>query len=104
MSSQPTTVEAVQYHVQLEHNNNQATQLFTALFPEIEPGILMETLNIVQYLSQTRVNPQIIPRVIRGIHNIMIGTGRGQVIVHVQGQTTNVSVRETSEEEFKTKM
>lgn len=101
LTSLPTIAE--DYKVQLDHNNEQATQLFSLLFPDLEYNLLFETVNIVSYLQQTLVNPALLPRVIRGIHNIMIGTGKGQVIVHVQGATTNVSVRET-DEELNTKM
>ena|SRR3990167_1412730 len=102
MTSLPTIVEAENYHVQVQWNNNQASQLFNTLFPDVEPALLMESLNILAYLHETKVNPQILPRVIRGIHNIMIGTGLGQVIVHVKGAETNISVRETDSNELKT--
>lgn len=96
MNGLPTISE--DYQVQLSHNNKQAEGLFSALFPEINPTVIFETLNIVGYLQETKVNPLILPRVIRGIHNVMIGTGKGQVVIHVQGTMTNVSIRETDEE------
>ena len=95
MTSLPTIVEAESYHVQVKFNNDQAANLFGTLFPDLNPELLMETLNIVSYLQETSVNPSIIPRVIRGVHNIMLGTGKGQVVVHVQGAMTNVSTKET---------
>lgn len=104
MNSLPTTVQAQDHFVQLEHNNDQAVTLFTALFPSINQETIMNMFTIISYLQETQVNPQILPRVIRGIHNVMIGTGLGQIIVHVRGNETNVSVRETDAQELKTRL
>lgn len=89
----------------IEDNTDRAVQLFTVLFPGLEPDptILMEAIKIVGYIQTTQVNPAILPRVIRGIHNLMLGSGRGQVVIHVQGTMTNVSVKET-DEELKTRL
>lgn len=79
------------------HNVEQATEIFTTLFPEM--GTRMgEVLQIMTYLEQTRVNPQILPRVIRGVHNLIIGTGHGQLILHVKGEQVNIQVRETDDD------
>lgn len=103
LNSLPTVRDPGNYPQQANYNETKVVQMFSAIFPDSEPGLLQEALTIVSYLAETNVNPQIIPRVIRGIHNVMIGTGKGQVIVHVQGSTTNVSVRET-DEEIKTRL
>lgn len=85
------------YELEAENNNQKMGDLFAALFPGIE--VPYEYLfELAQFLAETRVNARILPRVIRGVHNILIGTGQGQVIVHVQGETMNVSIRETDQE------
>src|SRR3990167_9817640 len=79
------------------HNIEQASEIFTTLFPEM--GSRMgEVLQIMTYLEETRVNPMILPRVIRGVHNLIIGTGQGQLILHVKGEQVNIQVRETDED------
>lgn len=86
-----------QYQQESENNNKLAQELLERLFPGIAVpyDLLYQTAS---YLSETGVNPQILPKVIRGIHNITIGTGQGQVVVHVTKQTINVSSRETDAE------
>ena len=96
MTSLPT-VNPQSYEFQLNTNNSQAIKLFQALFPDIGEEMVFEVFNIVSYLSDTKVNPKLLPRVIRGVHNVMIGTGHGQVIVHVDGDMSNVSTRETDD-------
>ena len=72
-----------------------------ALLKEMFPDILVpyeEVYKILAFLEETQVNPQIIPTIIRGIHNISIGTGVGQVVVHVKEKLVSVSIRETNDE------
>lgn len=79
----------------IDHQNiDQALKLFENLFPEMGPRV-GELVQIMSYLEETHVNPQLLPRVIRGINNLMLGTGQGQVIIHVKNEMTNVQVRET---------
>ncbi len=98
MNSLPT-VNPEDYWVQSDHNGELMTRLFEQLFPGlpqlISPDVLFE---IVSFLSETKVNPRVIPKVIRGVNNILMGTGSGQVIVHVSKDFMNVSVRENDEE------
>ena len=95
LESLPTIVYPTNYHEQLANNNEHASQLLAVIFPQIT--IPYDHLfNIISYLEETGVNPAIIPQVIRGIHNLFIGTGRGQVIVHVSKNKSNVEIRETS--------
>lgn len=98
MTGLPTIKDPTDYDQQMEHNNAQAAQLFAVIFPDIPEPMIYHVAKIVSYLSETKVNPDLLPRVIRGVNNILIGTGRGQVIIHVSPTTTNVSVRETDEE------
>ena len=98
MISLPTIKDPTDYNEVTGHNDAQAVQLFGLIFPEIPQAMVYDVAKIVSYLSETKVNPELLPRVIRGVHNILIGTGSGQVIVHVQKTTTNVSVRETDKE------
>jgi hypothetical protein len=96
MNSLPT-IDRLDYYGQLENNNQKMSDLFKGLFPDIE--VPYEYLfELADFLAETKVNARILPKVIRGVHNILIGTGKGQVIVHVQGEVMNVSVRETDED------
>jgi len=98
MTSLPT-INPESYDFQVSHNNSLTSELFNQMFPGflsfINPDCLFE---IISFLSETHVNPRVLPKVIRGINNIMMGTGSGQVIVHVTKDFMNVSVRETDEE------
>ena len=98
MISIPTIKDPDNYDEQNDYNNAQATKLFAVIFPDIPESMIYHVAKIVSYLSETKVNPDLLPRVIRGVHNILLGTGKGQVIVHVQKNMTNVSIRETDEE------
>jgi hypothetical protein len=95
------TIDVNDYWGQSQYNGEIVSKIFDKMFPKLEIPYDC-TFQILSYLSETDVNPQVIPKVIRGIQNILIGTGSGQVIVHVQKDLTNVSVRET-DEEIKTK-
>ena len=112
MRSLPTIIE---YQGQLEHNNLQAEILLKSIFPglkvpyeqvvgilqlleavELDPllvpfDVIVRTL---AYIQETKVNAELLPHVIRGVHNIRIGTGKGQVIIHVDKETSNVQIRE----------
>ena len=94
---QTVTVETISYEEEVSHNNEQIGALFNALFPglTVPHQVIYETL---LFLQETNVNPLVIPKVIRGVHNIMIGTGKGQVIIHVEGDKANVSIRENDVE------
>lgn len=90
------------YDEQLKVNNAQMEALLKTIFPDL--GVPFDDLyRILSFLEETQVNAEVLPKVIRNIHNIAIGTGRGQVIVHVQGEMVNVSLRE-QDEEIKTKV
>lgn len=92
MKSLPT-IESGSYENQQTNNDQKITALFNSLFPDslIPYSYIFE---LVKYLEETRVNARVLPEVVRGIHNLIIGTGRGQVIVHVQKETMNVQTRE----------
>lgn len=85
------------YEVQLENNNARMSELLSQIFPDIKVPYeyIYQTLS---FLEETQVNAQILPTIIRAIHNISIGTGTGQVIIHVKDKVVNVSVREQTEE------
>ena len=78
-------------------NIEQALTLFENLFPEMGPRV-GELVQIMSYLEETKVNPQLLPRIIRGVNNLMLGTGQGQVIIHVKKDMTNVQIRETDQQ------
>lgn len=100
-NEETVTVETTIYEEEVSHNNEQIGAMFNALFPNLNVPhqVIYETM---LFLQETNVNPLVIPKVIRGVHNVMIGTGKGQVIVHIDGDKANVSVRET-DVEFETK-
>ena len=100
MISIPTVQQDYQsYNKQLEVNNKQAEQLLGQLFPELKLP-REDIFNILSYLQETKVNAQILPRVIRGVYNLTIGTGKGQVVIHVNKETVNVQVRESDDDLF----
>ena len=101
MNGLPTIVDG--YKKEIDSNGEKVSQMFALLYPDINDSLVYDIAKIASYLQETHVNPELLPRVIRGVHNIMIGTGKGQVILHVQKTMTNVSVRET-DEEMKTSM
>ena len=95
------------YNQQVINNNELIMAKVEPLLRELFPNLDIPYKYIYQvllFLEDTQVNPEVLPKVIRGIHNIVIGTGKGQVIIHVQGEISNVSVRETDAEELKTKV
>lgn len=96
MNSLPT-IDQTDYYNQLNNNNKKMQELFNQMFPDL--SVPHEFIfQMLQFLNETKVNAQILPRVIRGVNNILLGTGKGQVIVHVCKETMNVSIRETDEE------
>ena len=47
-------------------------------------------------LNETKVNPLIIPRIIRAIHNLAIGTGYGTITFEMQGgRLTSFTTKES---------
>lgn len=92
MSGLPT-INPLEYEDQLFNNNEQMQKLLEQLFPELRVPY-DSIFQILSFLQETNINPNIIPRVIRGIYNLNAGTGKGQVIVHVQSGITNVQTRE----------
>lgn len=89
--------EKSQYDQEAENNRQKAEELLKLLFPNLKVPYEF-VYQIASYLEETGVNPQVVPRVIRSIYNITIGTGVGQVIVHVNKSVVNVSTRETDVE------
>jgi hypothetical protein len=96
MSSLPT-IQAQDYDTQLSINNEKMQQLLVTLFPEMNLPY-DAVFQILSYLQETKINSQILPYVIRGIYNISIGTGKGQVIVHIKNNITNVQTRENNDD------
>ena len=95
MKSMPT-IEQSPYEMERVNNDAKVTQLFVQLFPKT--AVPYEYIfDVVKLLETTRVNARILPEVIRGIYNINSNDKRGQVIVHVQKELTNVQIRENSD-------
>lgn len=102
MSSLPT-IEMMPYDIERNNNDQKIVCLFKELFPEtLVPYEYI--FDLVRFLEETRVNARVLPEVIRGIHNLIIGTGNGQVIIHVHtdkvsnDSSMNVQVREQGDE------
>lgn len=88
-----TIVDPTQYNQQLENNNRHLSGVLNQLFPNLV--LPHENIyKILQYLDQTSVNPEILPRVIRSVQNILLGTGQGEVLIHVRKDTMTVEARE----------
>ena len=96
MSSLPT-IEQGEYEIERSNNDRIASNLFSQLFPDtlVPYEYIFE---LIKFLEETKVNARVLPQVIRGIHNLVIGTGKGQVIVHVQKELMNVQIREQGDE------
>ncbi len=73
------------YNTQLSINNQKMEGLLKAMFPDLQVSY-DDIYGILTYLEQTQVNAEILPEVIRGIHNLMIGGGEGQLIIHVNSE------------------
>ena len=96
MSSLPT-IDQGMYDLESDNNNKIASKMFEQMFP----GTLVPyeyLFELIKFLETTKVNAQVLPQIVRGVHNIVIGTGRGQVIVHVQKESMNVQVREQGDD------
>jgi hypothetical protein len=97
MNSLPTTT----YDQEKENNDKQMQKIMEQIFPGV--SVPYEFIyQIITFITETGVNAQILPKVIRGVYNVSIGTGQGQIVIHVNGDKVNVSVRET-DSEIKTK-
>lgn len=95
MSGLPT-INPNNYEEALFHNNEKMQNLLNTLFPNL--SIPYDAVyQIMSFLEETQINPGILPHVIRGIYNLKVGTGKGQVIVHVQNTITNVQTRENND-------
>ena len=97
MSKGLPTINPNNYDDQLFHNNVEMQKILDSLFPELKMPY-DSVYKILSYLAETNINATILPYVIRGINNIIIGTGKGQVIVHVRGNITNVQNRESNDD------
>lgn len=96
MTSLPT-IEQGQYDVERNNNDRIAFEMFSKMFPDT--AVPYEYIfELIKFLEQTKVNAQVLPQIVRGIHNLVIGTGKGQVIVHVNTESMNVQVREQGDE------
>lgn len=93
------------HEVQQQQNAAQIEQLFRVYFPNFPlfSVPLVEIIKIMAYLEQTGVNPEILPRVIRGVENIHLGSGEGEVIIHVRKNVTTLETREREKDQFDTK-
>lgn len=91
-----STTERDPYTNERATNDSKIIQLFSQLFPDT-PVPYEYIFDMVRMLEQTKVNARILPEVILGIHNISINKRRGQVIIHVQEDTSNVQIRQNSE-------
>ena len=99
MNSLPT-IDPYDYWGQMENNDKLMEEKLKEIFPQCK--VPHEFIcQMIEYLSETQVNARILPKVIRGVHNILLGTGQGQVIVHVKQNIVNVSVRENDNDEIK---
>lgn len=95
MSGLPT-INPQNYDEQLFHNNEKMQKMLESLFPELKLPY-DAVFQLLSFLEETQVNAGILPHVIRGIYNLKIGTGKGQVIIHVQSGITNVQTREQND-------
>lgn len=64
---------------------------------EIVRNLEPEFFLIRVLLQETQVNPEIIPKVIRGISNMALGAGYGKVVIYMRNK--RVTSIETAEED-----
>ncbi len=86
------------YEEELTNNNAEAQQLLAILFPQLKLSVdktfaLLESIE-ASGMDFGNVPPVLVSQVLRGVVNIMNGTGHGQVIVHVDPKTCSVQTRE----------
>ena len=96
MTKSLPTISQMGYKAEADNNNGQIEVVFRQFFPSFPQFSIPfeDVINILSYLEETGVNPQILPRVIRGIKNITLGSGEGEVIVHVKRDIVSVEARE----------
>lgn len=95
MRSLPT-IEQEPYLVERTNNDAKISQLFASLFPDaLVPYEYI--FDVVRLLETTRVNARLLPEIIRGISNLRTSGHRGQVIIHVQKELSNVQIRENTD-------
>jgi len=96
MNKSLPTIEQDPYKIETENNDKKVSVLFASLFPET--AVPYEYIfDVVRLLESTKVNARILPEVIRGIYNLNSHNRKGQVIVHVSRELTNIQIRENSE-------
>lgn len=90
------TIEQDPYTTERTVNDQKIIGIFSQLFPDT-PVPYEYIFDMVRLLETTKVNARILPEVIRGIYNLRSSDHKGQVIVHVQRELTNVQIRENTE-------
>jgi hypothetical protein len=95
MHSLPT-IEKDPYIIERSANDQKIAEIFSQLFPDT-PVPYEFIFDIIRLLESTKVNARLLPEVIRGVYNLRTSTRRGQVIIHVNSELTNVQIRENSE-------
>lgn len=85
------------YDLEASHNSQKLEEFFNQLFPDlfIPADYIYELLS---FLQESKINITILPEVVRGVSNLLTGTGEGQCIVHVHQGMCNVQVREQCRE------
>lgn len=91
------TIDQDPFLVESLNNNAKAVELLQGMFPDLFVP-LGYVLDLLHYLSETGVNPEVLPHVVRGVNNVLIGTGCGQVIVHIRDGQMNVETREQNKD------
>ena len=77
-------------HPTIEANNSDK---YWEIIKKLDPDFyLIRTL-----LEETEINPQIIPKVIRGLSNLSIGAGYGKVVIYMRNK--RVTSIETADED-----
>jgi hypothetical protein len=74
MKSLPT----IDYHVMARHNREKLLSVLTELAPSL--------YRIQMALDTYKVNPELIPPIIRTIGNLNIGTGYGEVTILIKSR------------------
>ena len=97
MSSLPTIQNLEDKFLYPDDDKSNQRKLYKILFPDLSIPF-DDVFQVLLFLQETKVNAQILPPIIRAVFNLTIGSGRGQVIVHVRKDTVGVEMREASED------
>lgn len=90
MQSLPTCAD---YHTMQKSNEDKYLEMLKVADPEL---YMIKTA-----LAETQINPMILPRFIRALYNLAVGTGYGKVTTHLsKGVVTAIKSEESDQIDY----